>query len=100
METLNVNTIDYIITEDSLCISSDTYDFLKSENLVPGTSISLNFLNLILEKEDIYSYVLKIFSKALLSVAPSTIKITALFIFRASSPLNIASSTNFSLITQ
>ena len=37
METLNVNTIDYIITEDSLCISSDTYDFLKSENLVPGT---------------------------------------------------------------
>ncbi len=63
METLNVNTIDYIITEDSLCISSDTYDFLKSENLVPGTSISLNFLNLILEKEDIYSYVLKIFSK-------------------------------------
>ncbi len=48
METLNVNTIDYIITEDSLCISSDTYDFLKSENLVPGTSISLNFLNLIL----------------------------------------------------
>lgn len=62
MEVFDTKSFKYEIKDNAILVTHEYAKMIKEENIIPGTSISVNLLNLILESEDMFNYAILVFS--------------------------------------